>query len=178
VLPKCTNPDNPCITDEVSGETNATPEQANALDRLNARLAHPVSWLPDSAWADEDKKAYVASKYAVCYGGWPPDQPIEKSGLLALLPPSVRGTLGDAPRRQGPLFGSPGHFRPSYEYCADLTTDEARAVTVALDDAGIERSGGGRLHYKIEAPGSDPGEVNVWLEPYLPHGQITCTVCG
>jgi hypothetical protein len=178
VFARCANPDNPCMTDEVSGETDATPEQADALDRLNARLAHPAAWLPASAWVDSDKKAYVASKYAVCYGGWPPDQPVEKAGLLALLPQAVRGTLGDAPRTQGPLFGSPGHFRPSYEYCSNLTTEEARAVTAALEDARIERSGGGRLHYKIEAPGSDPGEVNVWLEPYLPHGEIVCTVCG
>lgn len=64
------------------------------------------------------------------------------------------------------------------EAFAQALRDEARAITVALDDAGIERSGGGRLQYKIEAPGSDPGEVNVWLEPYLPHGEIVCTVCG
>jgi hypothetical protein len=153
-------------------------DQARDYFRLEERLAHPVSWLPDSAWVERDGRAYVASKYAICYGGWPPDQQVEKSGLLALLPQAVRGPLGDAPRRQGPLFGEPGHFRPSYEYCSDMATDEARAVAVALDDAGIQRHSAARLHYRIEAPGSDPGEVNVWFEPYLPNGEIVCTVCG
>lgn len=179
VFAKCPNSDAPCMTDDVSGETYATPEQANALYRLNARLAEPASWLPESAWADKDVRAYVSSKYAVCYAGWPPDQQVERSRLLALLPPAARGALGDAPQRQGPLFGEPGNFRPSYEYCADLTTDEARAVAVALDDAGLERGGNTyELHYRIEAPGANPGEATVWFAPYLPHGEIVCTVCG
>ncbi len=178
-VPECTNPDTPCMTDEVSGETKATSEQANALNRLNARLAEPTSWLPESAWADRDVRAYVSSKYAVCYSGWPPDQQVERSRLMALLPPATRDALGDAALRQGPLFGAPGNFRPSYEYCADLTTDEARAVAVALDDAGLERGGNTyQLQYRIEAPGSSPGEAAVWFEPYLPHGEIVCTVCG
>jgi hypothetical protein len=151
---------------------------ARDLTRLYARLANPESWLPASAWADRDIRAYVASKYAVCYGGWPPDQQVERSDLLALLPPTVRDLVGDAPLRQGSLFGEPGNFRPSYEYCSDMTTDEARAVAVALDDAGLERQGAARLNYRIEAPGSDPGEADVWFEPYLPHGEIVCTVCG
>ena len=102
----------------------------------------------------------MASKYAVCYGGWPPDQQVEQSRLLALLPPAARDLLGDAPLRQGPLFGEPGNFRPTYEYCADMTTDEARAVAVALDDAGFHEDGASRLNYRIEAPGSNPGEAS------------------
>jgi hypothetical protein len=178
VFPKCTNPDVPCMTDEISGETNATPEQASALYRLNARLADTASWLPETAWTERDVRAYVASKYGVCYGAWPPDQHVERSRLLALLPSAARDLLGDAPLKQGPLFGSPGNFHPSHEYCADLTTDEARAVAVALDDAGLERRLGNRLNYRIEAPASNPGEAFVYFEPYLPHGEITCTVCG
>jgi hypothetical protein len=176
---KCANPDAPCLL-PIPGATNATPEQANALYRLNRRLSDPASWLPESAWADRDIRAYVSSKYAVCYGGWPPDQQVERSRLLALLPAAARDLLGeDTPLRQGPLFGEPGNFRPSYEYCADMTTDEARAIAVALDDAGLERAGGAhRLHYRIEAPGSNPGETFVYFEPYLPHGEIVCTVCG
>jgi hypothetical protein len=176
---ECANTQAPCLL-PIPGATNATPEQANALSRLNARLSDPASWLPESAWADRDIRAYVSPKYAVCYGGWPPDQQIERSRVLALLPPAVRDQLGgDTKLRQGPLFGEPGNFRPSYEYCADLTTDEARAIAVALDDAGLERAGGAnRLHYRIEAPGSNPGEASVYFEPYLPHGEIVCTVCG
>jgi hypothetical protein len=175
---ECANPRAPCLL-PIPGATNATPSQANALYRLNRRLSDPVSWLPESAWADRDIRAYVSSKYAVCYGGWLPDQQIERSRVLGLLPAAARDLLEDATLRQGPLFGEPGNFRPSYEYCSDMTTDEARAVAVALDDAGLERaSGANRLHYRIEAPGSNPDEASVYFEPYLPHGEIVCTVCG
>jgi hypothetical protein len=179
VVRECLNPHAPCLL-PIPGAKNATPEQANALYRLNARLADPASWLPESAWADRDIRAYVSSKYAVCYAGWPPDQQAERSRVLALLPPAARDLLGDARLRQGPLFGKPGNFRPSYEYCADMTTEEARAIAVALDDPGLERaSGANRLHYRIEAPGSNPDEAaSVYFEPYLPHGEIVCTVCG
>lgn len=179
VVVECANTHAPCLL-PIPGATNATPEQANALYRLNRRLSDPASWLPEGAWADRDIRAYVSSKYAVCYGGWPPDQQIvERSRDLALLPPAVRDQLDGATLRQGPLFGEPGNFRPSYEYCSDMTTDEARAIAVALDDAGFERAGGAyRLHYRIEAPGSNPGDASVYFEPYLPHGEIVCTVCG
>lgn len=178
VVRECANPDAPCLL-PIPGATNATPEQANALYRLNRRLSDPASWLPESAWADRDIRAYVSSKYAVCYSGWPPDQQVERSRVLALLPAAARDQLGGASLRQGPLFGEPGNFRPSYEYCSDLTTDEARAIAVALDDAGLDRAdGANRLHYRIEAPGSNRGEASVYFEPYLPHGEIVCTVCG
>ncbi len=154
-------------------------DRAREYFRLEARLSDPESWLPESAWADRDIRAYVSSKYAVCYWGGPADQQIERSRVLALLPAAARDLLGeDTPLRQGPLFGEPGNFRPSYEYCADMTTDEARAIAVALDDAGLERAGAARLNYRIEAAGSNPDEADVWFEPYLPHGEIICTVCG
>jgi hypothetical protein len=127
---------------------------------------------------ERDPRAYVASKYAVCYSGWPPDQQVEQSRLLALLPPAVRDLLGDAPLRRGPLFGEPGNFRPSYEYCADMTTDEARAIAAALDDSGLQRGSGARLNYRLDGTASDPGGAHVQFEPYLPHGEITCSVCG
>jgi hypothetical protein len=153
-------------------------DRASEYFRLEARLSAPAAWLPESAWVDRDIRAYVSSKYAVCYSGWPPDQQVERSRVLALLPAAARDLLGDAPLRQGPLFGEPGNFRPSYEYCADLTTDEARAVAIALNDTRFHESGSSRLNYRIEAPGSNPGEAHVWFEPYLPHGEITCSVCG
>jgi len=153
-------------------------DHARDLARLYARLSDPGSWLPASAWVERDVRAYVSSKYAVCYGGWPPDQQVEQSRLLALLPPAVRDLLGDAPLRQGPLFGKPGNFRPSFEFCSDMTTDEARAIAVALDDAGLQRQGASRLNYRIEAPGSHPAGAGVWFEPYLPYGAIKCSGCG
>ena len=119
----------------------------------------------------------MASKYRVCYSGWPPDEPVEQSRIVSLFPASTRDLLGSATERQGPLFGSPGHFRPSHEYCLDATTDEARALVAALDAAGLERKGASRLSYDILDGGPDP-KGSLYFEPYLPHGEITCSVCG
>ena len=93
-------------------------DHARDLTRLYARLSDPGSWLPASAWLEREVRAYVSSKYAVCYGGGLPDQHVERSSVLALLPAAARDLLGDAPLRQGPLFGEPGNFRRTYEYCA------------------------------------------------------------
>jgi hypothetical protein len=153
---------------------------ARDLERLEVRLSDPESWLPADAWADREIRAYVASKYAVCYGGWPPDEPMERSRVLALLPAAARDLLEkDAPLREGPLFGSPGHFRPSHRFCFDASTEEARALVAALDDAGVERKDTAvRLSYRAEAPGPNPGAAVVFFEPYLPHGDFICSVCG
>ena len=43
--------------------------QADFPDRLDQQLADPESWLPASAWANRQIRAYVASRYAITYGG-------------------------------------------------------------------------------------------------------------
>jgi hypothetical protein len=152
--------------------------RARDLERLEARLSDPESWLPADAWEDREVRAYVSSKYAVCYGGWPPDQPMERSHALALLPAAARDLLVDSALRRGPLFGSPGHFRPSHEYCFDATTEEARALVGALEDGGLDRKGAFRLNYLVEAQGPNAEAAFVYFEPYLPHGEFTCSACG
>ena len=47
----------------------ATAKEERSLERLYARLTDPASWLPASAWADQEIRAYVPSRYKVCYGG-------------------------------------------------------------------------------------------------------------
>jgi hypothetical protein len=177
------DPDKPLIipfstTVEVAGHGRIVRvDRARDYFHLEARLSHPASWLPESAWVDRDVRAYVASKYRVCYSGWPPDEPVEQSRIVSLFPASTRDLLGSATERQGPLFGSPGHFRPSHEYCLDATTDKARALVAALDAAGLERKGASRLSYDILDGGPDP-RGSLYFEPSLPHGEITCSVCG
>jgi hypothetical protein len=150
--------------------------RADDLDRLMERIANPASWLPASAWADTETRAYVASKYAICYSGWPPDEPMERSRVLAMFPGAVRDRLSSAAFREGPPFGSPGHFRPSSEYCFDASTDGARELVVALDAAGLDRQGASRLNYRLEGKGDE--EATIYFEPYLPHGEFTCSACG
>lgn len=151
-------------------------ERAGDLDRLMERIANPASWLPASAWADGATRAYVSSKYSICYGGWPPDEPMERSRALAMFPEAVRDRLSSAGFREGPLFGSPGNFRPSHEYCFDATTDKARSLVAVLDAAGLERHGALRLNYRLKGKGDE--EATLYFEPYLPHGEFTCSACG
>ena len=71
-------------------------QDANFPKRLRERLADPASWLPASAWANRRPRAYVASRYAILYGGL--FQTIERSRILSLLPAPA---AGPAPRPGG-----------------------------------------------------------------------------
>jgi hypothetical protein len=155
-------------------------DRARRLDELVARLADLASWLPASAWLNQDVRAYVPSHYAVCYGAWPPDRPIEQSLILSLVPDRARQLLsgGDALPNKG-LFGSPGRFRPVTDHCVRMSTEEARAVFEALEAAGLERfMRRYRLAFRSAVPGGKDEAVHVYFEPYLPHGDITCSACG
>ncbi|MGH3084960.1 MAG: hypothetical protein ACRDNP_13090, partial [Gaiellaceae bacterium] len=154
-------------------------EWASDQARLESRLSDPASWLPTGAWQHVEYRAYVPSRFAVCSGGWPPDQPIERSRLLSLLPAVAQDLLRDSERREGPLFGSPGNFHPSYEYCADAKAEDARTLAETLDDSGPSKRGGAlRLNWRFEATGASRETAHIWFEPYLPHGDFTCSVCG
>jgi hypothetical protein len=48
----------------------ATTKQAGTLTALQALLADPASW-PASAWEDRAIKAFVPSRYSVCFRGDP-----------------------------------------------------------------------------------------------------------
>jgi hypothetical protein len=168
---------------------------ASDFSRLVERLTDPVSWLPASAWVERAVRAYVPTRYAVCYGGRP--RAIEPSRILAWLPAPVEELL-----RVRPSYRSAPDFVPRSQAfaCSDATTQEARELEKDLKDAGFERAGGGvngeeslaRLVYRFEPPGPrvtfpDPAApyerqitnmVYIWFEPELPHGEITCSICG
>jgi hypothetical protein len=154
--------------------------------RLRERLADPASWLPASAWADRRLRPYVPSRYKVSYGGL--FQTTERARILSLLPARAGDLLRDrdaAPRRRG--YDGGGFTRTSLTYyVSDVTTEEARALVKALDDAGLKRDG---LGYSLEIPGTsvDPppplkGPVRqvvfIGFSPYFPHGETVCLGCG
>ncbi len=155
--------------------------------RVRERLIDPASWLPASAWADRRLRAYVPSMYAVRYGGL--FQTTERSRILSLLPARAGDLLDDrdaVPRRRG--YDGGGFTRTSLTYyVSDVTTEEARALVKALDDAGLKRDGG--LGYSFEIPGTsvDPPPplkgplrqvVFIGFSPYFPHGETVCLGCG
>ena len=92
-----------------------------------ARLLDPWSWLPATAWEDREIRAYVPTKYLVTIFTEDPID-IEPDQLTALLP-AAAADLIDAKPDDG------------QGYNVTFTTDEARALAAALDDAGLERDG-------------------------------------
>jgi hypothetical protein len=155
---------------EEDDATIATPEQTRALERVDALLTDPASWLPTSAWDDQEIRAYVPSTYAVCYSGV--DGRIEPSRILSVLPAQAEVLLRD--------------IRTRDPYCSEVTTDEARALAEIFDDAAFEqdeRENPHRLNYHFEpsvplAPGPIENTVDIFFEPYLPHGKTHCLQCG
>jgi len=157
-------------------ERLATSEQESTILRLDARLADPASWLPASAWADREIKAYVPSTYLVCYGP-AANIHVNESRILNLFPAPAEDLLRAAPR----TIASNGPFG-----CRDMTTEAARALAQALEDAGFEGDplvSPWVLGYAFEpsvaiAPGAIENTVDISFEPYLPHGEAICSPCG
>jgi hypothetical protein len=163
--------------------------QATFPERLRERLADPGSWLPASAWEDRQIRAYVASRYAIYYGGL--FQTIERPRLLPLLPAAAEDLLRAQEAVPRHDFTGGASFRiPITRYVSDLTTEEARALARALDDAGLkEKTPVAELSYLFEIPGTsvdlpppNKGRVRngvfIAFEPYLPHGEWECSPCG
>jgi hypothetical protein len=165
----------------------ATPEQLAALRRVDALLTDTASVLPQSAWVARKIRAYVPSHYAVCIETNPPKN---ESQLLSLLPTRAADALRDRSktRLEGDVEASPAGGGPVevqgrwVRYCSRLTTEEAREVAQGLSRLEPETAGQGialaRLQYQL-AGGTQWWEgTEIWFEPYLPHGQVTCSVCG
>lgn len=154
---------NPDIYPQDPG-TDATPEQARALERLDALLTHPESWLPASAWENPETTAYVPSGYSVCYE---PEQGVGLSRVLASLPPPAEDLL----RTQGIKRGEYTNLLGTFVYwCSDLATEEARALAQILDDAGQDpHEDVFGLRYVIGQRDPDATEVSVSFGPLLPH---------
>ena len=159
-----------------SGDRLVRVERVSDLERLVARITEPASWLPASAWDDGESRAYVPSKYAVCYGGGP--ELLGLARILSVLPrPAADLLRAKESKEQGA-----GGF-----YCSDATTEEARALAVALERGSVQGGSGDdrgparafRLEYVFDVPGTTTAEqVSVFFEPYLPHGEWTCSPCG
>jgi hypothetical protein len=164
---------------------------ASDLKHLGPRLADPESWLPASAWKQPKVRAYVPSRFEVCAGAVvvpdidKPRQgrvvPMGPARIVALLPAAAQNVLrGRDWRTEVSRPGFPGARRGVYGGCFAVTTNEARSLAKALDGAGpaTARKGGAiRLHYTFDAPGPSR-QVWISFDPFLPHGEVTCSQCG
>jgi hypothetical protein len=96
-------------------------------DEHLARIIDPWSWLPATAWADREIRAYVPTTYLVSFspGGL---RDISLDEYTAHLPEAAVELICTKP-----WTGQLGS--------ATFAADEARALAAALDDAGLERDG-------------------------------------
>jgi hypothetical protein len=135
--------------------------------RLKARLAHPTSWLPASAWKKRQIRAYVPSSLAVC-AAVPSGQQSNPSRIVALLPAAAQDVLR---AKRWVKQGSGG------EYCFAVTTSQARLLAKGLGEARPDSRGGAFIQkFVFDAPRSE--RVRITFEPFLPHGETICAACG
>ncbi len=132
------------------------------FDRLQQLLTELQSWLPSTAWEDPFIRAFVPSRYAICPYRFP--APLGWSSILPLLPASAEERLADArPWRWEHPTGD--------VTCFDVTTEEARAVAQALDDAGVRQFiPAASLAYQFDAPDPIAGTIGIDFWPFLPDG--------
>lgn len=152
-------------------------EPASDVGGLIIRFVDPASWLPPGAWEDREIKAYVPSTYAVCSEA-APSGPIEPTLISDELPASILGTLRARELDHLPDGLTPAHGR--VPRCSSVTTEEARAISEALERAGFQREGAEahRLTYRLTAPEPIRTSASIWFEPYLPHGEPINSMLG
>lgn len=153
----------------------------NLAEKDPLRLA---SWLPASAWEDQEIRAYVPSGYAVCLEQFNPSAPIEervyprsgppedRSGILDQLPASAADLLRDA-ETLPPLDDAPD--------CLAFTTDNARLLDAALRDGGLARDQVNfvlQYYVPLGPPGSSTERIIINFEPRFPDGTNGCSACG
>lgn len=139
------------------------------------RPPYPASWLPPRAWRDRTIQAYVPSRYAVCYQAL--RQPIAPARIVTWLPRPAGRLLRTHDSR---VRSAEGWLRGFGGACADLTTDEARTVAEALEDAGLAQDVFQEA-YGLSYYFNDRGvrnEAVIRFEPILPHGEVACSGCG
>jgi hypothetical protein len=127
--------------DEYESEFGAAIDDARI-----ARLANPWSWLPASAWADREIKAFVASEYSFSIRNGTVDQLADRLPSAALF-----------------LRSKQWEGQTSAVYTG-LTTDEVRTLAAALDAAGFV-AGIDEYGYLVY---DDETSMRVQMRPRLP----------
>ena len=149
-------------------EVPTTEDQVRALEQLDARLEDPASWLPASAWEQQEPQAYVPSRYSICF---------EAAGnvgfdrVLASLPASVEESirvLGLEYREE--TFPISTSRKTIQDWCSAVTTDQARALAETFSNAEIRNVQEDVFGVSFSSQPRERGDValRVSLEPLLP----------
>ena len=145
-----------------SAATTPTPEEVLTLERLDARLEDLISWLPASAWEDAELKAYVPSRYSICYM-YMADGPLDRLGVLDLLPARAADMLRPLELAQS----YPNGFRESAPYwcTVSVSTEQARTLAAIMKDAGAPVPPDGSYAFPL---GVSVDLVDIGIGPALP----------
>jgi len=162
----------------------AQTSEADVPRRLDPALLPNL--LPASAWADRTVRPYVPSRIAACVfvadrvtrGGAihvEHDASASLPQMLAMLPGEARDLLVN----RTPLPAG----QDEYRVCLGMPTADARRLDAALRDGGLEQDASRNtwlLEYHTDLDGDEPEDrwLNIWFEPILPDGTITCSSCG
>lgn len=146
-----------------------TVEQARALQRLDVRLGELSSWLPASAWEDQEPRPFVPSRYSICYDTVPN---VGVDVVLGSLPRQAEELLRPLERTHE-VSERYGRYGTGFEiWCSTATTDMARSLAEILDVAdtadSVSRNVFG-LQYEFGQRGSGATEVTLGIAPMLPH---------
>lgn len=155
------------------------------VPELFDRIADLWSWVPRDAWVQPEAIAYVPSRYAVCIHNGGIVEPMKATEHLSDLPPAAQELLAEARvvRMSDLADVDPAGFATaagSTGDCFDITTQRARALVAALDEAGLKELpqrpyDGGEIFYVIssgldQSPGAGFDGVTLAIWPMLPHG--------
>jgi hypothetical protein len=143
--------------------TTPTPAIMDAVQGLDARLENLRSWLPASAWEQQEMRAFVPSRYSVCYSGQ--DESMERLRILQLLPAPAADSLRTLDTTTGEFGGSRG---PVTFWCSVVTTEVARELGQILEDAGAVAQSNDPS-YAFSPSGRPPFVINISFQAVLPH---------
>lgn len=134
--------------------------------------------LPDSAWVDKAVRPYVPSGYAACVFVSEQVNPFTESKMtqeeiLAALPLAAVDLLRDS----APVVDGSDSYGADPFDCLGIDVADARRLDAALRAAGFEQNGL-MYHTVLERPEAGTWWLNVWYEPILPDGTVTCSNCG
>jgi hypothetical protein len=138
------------------------------------RVTSPELWLPPDAWRRESPKAYVPSRFAVCYGLRASGDTADISDAPAVPDASLFGRTAGGDRRL-----------PADWPCSVVTTQRAARIVQALRRARVLRDstvGSRILAYVVDVrsprAGTPPHEARLFFEPLLPDDRWPCSACG
>lgn len=151
---------------------------------ISPRLLDPAQLparLPIAAWVDHTVRPYVPSGFGACLVVQDAEDPFAEASMsLPEMLDALPQAAADLLQGRSPV---PKDAYDANTHCPGLDLVDARRLEAALREAGLEqdeRRNGFLLQYhmELEQPDGRTWLLEVWFEPILPDGSVTCSSCG